>query len=99
MSDVLRITALKLLPSSPTPRRAIAKFDLWACGIEISGCELIRTAKDTLSMRGPIGCTFTEARLHRTVKDMALRAYLALGGDDLPDWARPSHASASSTDA
>lgn len=84
-----RILGLKLGRSSNVARRAIAAFDIDVFGIEIVGCELIRTASNGLTIRGPVACTFVDSAMHHAVKEAALRAYIALGGDDLPDWARP----------
>lgn len=89
MTAPLKISGLKFAKPSNAGRRQIAFFDIEICGIEIVGCDLIRTASNGLTVRGPIGCTFAESRMHHAVKEAALRAYIALGGDDLPEWARP----------
>jgi hypothetical protein len=86
-TDGIRITGLKLAKASSTPRRSIASFDLEFFGIEMLGFELVRTASDGLTIRAPSSCSFTDARVHSMVKRASSRAYVALGGDDLPEWA------------
>lgn len=91
MIDAPRIQGMRLArpEAAPQARRPIATFDLDLCGIEIRGCELIRTASNGLSVRGPASCVvFVVDSTRHAVMEIARRAYVALGGDDLPDWAR-----------
>lgn len=92
--DAIRLLGLKFARSVTTPRRVIASFDLDFRGIEISGCEMIRTASNGLTVRGPVSCNFADSATRHAVMQVARRAYVALGGDDLPDWARAIEPSA-----
>lgn len=84
--DQIRLRGLTLARAASKARRVIASFDLDVCGIEIVGCDLIRTASNGLTIRGPVGCTFLDSAMHHAIKEAAAHAYAALGGADLPDW-------------
>lgn len=78
-------------------RRTIAFFDFEATGFLIRGCQLIRTGNGGLTISPPRfderydtrkSIEFIDNSLREAIKASAVRAYSALGGDDLPPlWA------------
>lgn len=92
-SDMIRIRGISLArPGSKLPR-SVAEFRVEIVGMEIDNCVLIRTTNNGLTVRGPVGiggdrCVrFVSPEIHNAVKQAARRVYLALGGEDLPEWA------------
>lgn len=85
-------------PADELPR-TVAFFDVDIVGVEILGCELIRTANGGVTVHAPKlhergarddvrrAVRFGDSRLYSSVKMAARRAYIGLGGTDLPEWA------------
>lgn len=99
MSDHLAIkissVSLPRVCEHARPRRTIAHFDVRLFdAIEVAGCALIRTEKDGLAIALPrdeksqFSIRFMESAFHSAVCVAAREAYKALGGTDLPDWAK-----------